>query len=105
VNASHSGQLVWLSSQYAIRAPAAPIAPNARFSTPVARYSTTSPTPESAYTPPNARPITMKGLSSCQSTPNTLSARTSAIEAFRCRHLSVVVALVYLPVLSLNFFS
>ena len=30
------------------QAPAAPIAPNARFSTPVARYSTTSPTPESA---------------------------------------------------------
>src|SRR5580765_7790316 len=60
------------------------MAPNARFSTPVARYRTTSPTPESAYTPPNARPITMNGLMNCHSTPNTLNASTSVIEA--CGH-------------------
>src|SRR4051812_15383546 len=49
------------------------------FSTPVARYSTTRPTPESAYTPPNASPMTMNGLTNCQSTPNTLNASTLII--------------------------
>ena len=39
----------------------APTAPNARFSTPVVRYSTTIPTPERAYTPPSANPVTMNG--------------------------------------------
>src|SRR6266487_6233736 len=42
------------------------MAPNARYTTPVARYRTTSPTPESAYTPPRARPLTMNGWKSCQ---------------------------------------
>ena len=73
------------------------------FSTPVARYSTTSPTPESAYTPPNARPITMNGLTNCQSTPNRLNASTPVIEAsgHPDRHLVAQPP----PVLSLNFFS
>src|SRR5207342_3828107 len=74
--ASQCGQLVWLIIQYAIRAPAAPTAPNARFSTPVALYSTTMPTPESAYTPPSARPSTMYGFRNSQSTPNTEKATT-----------------------------
>src|SRR5919112_3802428 len=47
-------------------APIAPIAPNARLSTPVVRYSTTSPTPERAYTPPRARPVAMNGRNSSQ---------------------------------------
>src|SRR3954466_7002946 len=48
------------------------MAPNARFSTPVAWYSTTTPTPESAYTLPSASPRTMYGLRKIQSTPNTV---------------------------------
>ena len=82
------------------------MAPNARFSTPVARYSTTRPTPESAYTPPNASPITMKGLRNSHSTPNMLKAR-------RLGHRSsfggalVVIPSVFLRyfVFRLNFFS
>src|ERR1700730_7626997 len=50
----------------AITAPTAQTAPKARYSTPVARYSTTSPTPDRAYTPPRARPLTMNGSKSCQ---------------------------------------
>ena len=80
---------------------------NAMFSTPVARYSTTSPTPESAYTPPNARPITMNGLRNSQSTPKTLSASTLFIEASGRpdRHVFVVSFASYLPVFRLSFFS
>ena len=37
-----------LMMEYAMKAPIAPTAPNARLSTPVARYSTTSPTPDRA---------------------------------------------------------
>src|SRR5580693_4613171 len=50
----------------AVSAPSAPTAPKARYSTPVARYSTTSPTPDRAYTPPRARPLTMNGSKSDQ---------------------------------------
>src|ERR1700754_152964 len=49
-----------------MNAPIAPIAPEARLSTPVARESTTSPTPDREYTPPRPRPATMKGWKSCQ---------------------------------------
>ena len=49
-----------------MNAPIAPTAPNARFRTPVARYRTTVPTPDRAYTPPRARPVTMNGLKSSQ---------------------------------------
>src|ERR1700751_2698361 len=51
---------------HAVSAPAAPTAPKARYSTPVPRYSTTSPTPDRAYTPPRARPLTMNGSKSDQ---------------------------------------
>src|ERR1700755_465679 len=44
-------------SCHAIRAPIAPTAPKARYSTPVARYRTTMPTPDRAYTPPRDRPV------------------------------------------------
>ena len=61
-----------------MRAPVAPMAPYARFSTPVARYSTTSPTPDMANTPPSARPSTMNGLISsigASGHPRSLCAR------------------------------
>src|SRR5215510_3400209 len=58
-------------------APAAPMAPKARLSTPVAWYRTTIPTPDSAYAPPVASPITMYGLKNSQSTPNTANATLS----------------------------
>src|SRR4029077_13189087 len=53
-------------SDQAISAPIAPTAPKARYSTPVARYRTTSPTPDRAYTPPRARPLTINGSKSTQ---------------------------------------
>src|SRR6516165_6202153 len=49
-----------------MNAPIAPTAPKARYSTPVARYRTTSPTPDRAYTPPKARPLTRNCSSSDQ---------------------------------------
>src|SRR6516165_470985 len=49
-----------------MNAPIAPTAPKARYSTPVARYKTTSPTPDRAYTPPRARPLTRNCSSSDQ---------------------------------------
>src|SRR5215831_17430002 len=54
---AHPGADAWIIS-YARKAPIAPTAPKARYSTPVARYRTTSPTPDRAYTPPRARPLT-----------------------------------------------
>src|SRR5215467_2289777 len=51
---------------HAVSAPIAPTAPKARYSTPVARYRTTSPTPDRAYTPPRARPLTRNCESSDQ---------------------------------------
>src|SRR5262245_29966525 len=54
-------------SDQAMNAPIAPTAPNARFSTPVVRNSTTIPTPDRLYTPPRARPETMNGWKFCQS--------------------------------------
>ena len=62
---SQPGAPAW-PSDHAISAPIAPTAPKARYSTPVARYSTTSPTPDRAYTPPRARPLTMNGSKSDQ---------------------------------------
>src|SRR5579863_8418119 len=59
-----------LVSDQAISAPMAPTAPKARYSTPVARYSTTSPTPDRAYTPPRARPLTINGSKSDQGGTN-----------------------------------
>src|SRR5690349_23014125 len=60
IHATQPGVPAWIM-EYAISAPIAPTAPKARYSTPVARYRTTSPTPDRAYTPPRARPLTMKG--------------------------------------------
>src|SRR5580704_13580370 len=57
---SQPGAPAW-PRDHAISAPTAPTAPKARYSTPVARYRTTSPTPDRAYTPPRARPLTMNG--------------------------------------------
>src|SRR5580693_5237187 len=59
----------------ATSAPMAPTAPKARYSTPVARYSTTSPTPDRAYTPPRARPLTMNGSKSDQGGIDLLGGR------------------------------
>src|SRR6516164_5377891 len=59
------GAPAWPRDQ-AVSAPIAPTAPKARYSTPVARYSTTSPTPDRAYTPPRARPLMMNGSKSDQ---------------------------------------
>src|ERR1700685_584792 len=59
----------------AISAPMAPTAPKARYSTPVARYSTTSPTLDRAYTPPRARPLTMNGSKSDQGGIDLLGGR------------------------------
>src|SRR5215471_8497905 len=59
--ASHSGRSRVLMRDQAIRAPSAPTAPYARLSTPVARNRTTIPTPDSANTPPSARPSTRYG--------------------------------------------
>src|SRR5579875_1443896 len=66
LQARHCGACAWLISDHAISAPIAPTAPKARYTTPVARYRTTMPTPESAYTPPSASPETMNGWKSCQ---------------------------------------
>ena len=52
----------WLINCQAIRAPIAPTAPKARFRTPVARYRTTMPTPDRAYTPPRDKPVNEKLL-------------------------------------------
>src|SRR5688572_17846135 len=49
---------------HATWAPIAPSAPNPKFSTPDDRYSTTRPTPDSAYTAPTPRPATRKGVRS-----------------------------------------
>src|SRR5271170_4485570 len=62
---SQPGAPAW-PRDHAVSAPIAPTAPKARYSTPVARYSTTSPTPDRAYTPPRARPLTMNGSKSDQ---------------------------------------
>src|SRR5712691_2258393 len=62
--ASPAGRCTELISDHAISEPRAPTAPYARLSTPVARYSTTSPTPDRANTPPRARPRTRNGLRS-----------------------------------------
>src|SRR5271167_329754 len=62
---SQPGAPAW-PRDHAVSAPIAPTAPKARYSTPVARYRTTSPTPDRAYTPPRARPLTMNGSKSCQ---------------------------------------
>src|SRR5215469_6765512 len=56
IQAAHWGAAAW-SISYARNAPSAPTAPKARYTTPVARYRTTSPTPDRAYTPPRARPL------------------------------------------------
>ena len=58
IQPTQPGLPAWMM-EYAMKAPIAPTAPNARLSTPVARYSTTSPTPDRAYSPPRARPVTM----------------------------------------------
>ena len=47
IQAIQPGSPAWIM-EYAMKAPIAPTAPNARLSTPVARYSTTSPTPDRA---------------------------------------------------------
>src|SRR5690349_22243115 len=65
IHATQPGVPAWIM-EYAISAPIAPTAPKARYSTPVARYRTTSPTPDRAYTPPRARPLTMNGSKSAQ---------------------------------------
>src|SRR6516164_2307725 len=65
IQAAHWGADAW-SISYARNAPSAPTAPKARYSTPVARYRTTSPTPDRAYTPPRARPLTRNCSSSAQ---------------------------------------
>src|SRR5271156_3089307 len=62
---SQPGAPCWPRDQ-AVSAPSAPTAPKARYSTPVARYRTTSPTPDRAYTPPRARPLTRNWDSSDQ---------------------------------------
>src|SRR5580700_4946565 len=62
---SQPGAPAW-PRDHAVSAPIAPTAPKARYSTPVARYSTTSPTPDRAYTPPRARPLTINGSKSDQ---------------------------------------
>src|SRR5215471_20541760 len=70
-------------SDQAMNAPMAPTAPNARFNTPVVRYSTTFPTPDRLYTPPRARPTTMNGWKSCQ-----LGTRYVPPQTERCRLLA-----------------
>src|ERR1700730_5109313 len=67
----------------AITAPTAQTAPKARYSTPVARYSTTSPTPDRAYTPPRARPLTMNGSKSDQGGIDLLGGRRGRRSAGR----------------------
>ncbi len=47
IQPTQPGLPAWMM-EYAMKAPIAPTAPNARLSTPVARYSTTSPTPDRA---------------------------------------------------------
>src|SRR6516162_10994258 len=64
-HADQPGVPDWIISK-AMNAPIAPTAPKARYSTPVARYRTTSPTPDRAYTPPRARPLTRNCSSSDQ---------------------------------------
>src|SRR5580698_3666104 len=71
---SQPGAPAW-PRDHAVSAPIAPTAPKARYSTPVARYSTTSPTPDRAYTPPRARPLTMNGSKSDQGGIDLLGGR------------------------------
>src|SRR6202043_4167246 len=72
----------------AISAPMAPTAPKARYSTPVARYSTTSPTPDRAYTPPRARPLTMNGSKSDQGGMSYEAGASAAVPA-RLRYCAI----------------
>ena len=59
--ANHSFICEPLINCHEINAPNAPTAPNDKFNTPVARNNTTIPTPDNAYTPPNANPVTKNG--------------------------------------------